>query len=86
MFENVVLRRTFRAGRDKVKGEWRRLQNQDLYDLYRSPNVIRVIKSRKMRWTGHVARVGGGQVRTGGDLSEREHSQDPGLDGRLILK
>ena len=54
VFENVVLRRIFGPRRDEVTGEWRRLHN----DLYTSPNIARVIKSRRMRWVGHVARMG----------------------------
>ena len=56
MFENRVLRRIFGPRRDKVTGEWRKLHNEELNDLY-SPNIVRVIKSRRMRWTGHVARM-----------------------------
>ena len=55
VFENMVLRRIFRPRRDKVTGEWRRLRNEELNDLYSSPNIVRVIKSRRMRWAGHVA-------------------------------
>jgi hypothetical protein len=58
VFENMVLRRIFGPRRDEVKGEWRRLHNEDLNDLYSSPNIVRVIKSRRMRWAGHVARMG----------------------------
>ena len=58
VFENVVLRRIFGPRRDEVKGEWRRLHNEELNDLYCSPNIVRVIKSRRMRWAGHVARMG----------------------------
>jgi hypothetical protein len=57
VFENRVLRRIFGPKRDEVMGEWRRLHNEELDDLYSSPNIIRVIKSRRMRWTGHVARM-----------------------------
>ena len=62
MFENCVRRRIFGPKRDGVTGEWRRLHNEELYDLYSSPNIIRVFKSRRMRWAGHVARRGKGRV------------------------
>jgi len=58
VFEKMVLRRIFGPRRDEVKGEWKRLHNEELNDLYFSPNIVRVIKSRRMRWTGHVARMG----------------------------
>ena len=58
MFENMVLRRIFEPRRDGVMGEGRRLQNEEVNDLYSSPNIVRVIKSRRMRWAGHVARMG----------------------------
>ena len=58
VFENMVLRRIFGPRRDEVTGKWRRLHNEELNDLYSSPNILRVIKSRRMRWTGHVARMG----------------------------
>jgi len=58
VLENMVLRRIFGPRRDRVMEEWRRLQNEELNDLYSSPNILRVIKSRRMRWAGHVARVG----------------------------
>ena len=57
-FENMVLRRIFGPRRDEVKGEWRRLHNEELNDLYFSPNIVRVIKSRRMRWAEHMARMG----------------------------
>jgi len=57
VFENMVLRRIFGRRRDEVTGEWR-LHKEELNDLYSSPNVVRVIKSRRMRWAGHVARMG----------------------------
>jgi hypothetical protein len=56
--ENRVLRRIFGPKRDEVTGEWRRLHNKELYALYSSPNIIRVTKSRRLRWAGHVARMG----------------------------
>jgi hypothetical protein len=61
VFVNRVLRRIFGPKREEVTGEWRRLHNEELNDLYSSPNNIRVIKSRKMRWAGHVARMGEGR-------------------------
>ena len=53
-----MLRRIIGPRRDEVKGEWRRLHNEELNDLYSLPNIVRVIKSRRMRWVGHVARMG----------------------------
>jgi hypothetical protein len=55
VFENRVLRRIFGPKRDRVMGGWRKLHNKELHDLYSSPSIIRIIKSRRMRWTGHVA-------------------------------
>jgi len=57
MFEKMVLRRIFGPRRNEVTGEWRRLHNEELNDLYCSPNIVRVLKSRRMRWAGHVARM-----------------------------
>ena len=57
VFENRVLRRIFGPKRDGVTGEWRKLRNEELNDLYSSSNIVRVIKSRRMRWAGHVARM-----------------------------
>jgi hypothetical protein len=56
--ENRLLRRIFGPKRDEVTGEWRKLHNEELRDLYCSPSIIRIIKSRKMWWVGHVARMG----------------------------
>ena len=61
MFENRVLRRVFGSKRDKVTGEWRKLHNEELRDLYSLPNIVRVVKSSRMRWAGHVARMGEGR-------------------------
>jgi len=58
VFEYMVLRRIFGPRRDEVMGEWRRLHNEELSDLYFSPNIVRVIKSRRMSWAGHMARMG----------------------------
>jgi len=58
MFENRVLRKLFGPKRDEVTGEWRKLHNEELNDLYSLPNIVRVVKSRQIRWAGHVARMG----------------------------
>jgi hypothetical protein len=59
LFENRMLRRIFEPNMDEVTGEWRKLHNEELNDLYSSCNIVRVIKSRRIRWAGHVARMGG---------------------------
>ena len=61
VFENRVLRRIFGPKRDEVTGEWRKLRNEELSDLYSLPNIVRVVKSRRMRWAGHVAGERGAQ-------------------------
>ena len=58
VFENRVLRRVFGPKRDKLTGEWRKLHNEELTDTYSLPNIVRVVKSRRMRWAGHVAHMG----------------------------
>jgi hypothetical protein len=86
VFVNRVLR-IFGLKRNEVKGEWRKLHNDERNALYCSSIIFRVIKSR-MRWAGHVARIGRGEACTGlcwGNLSERDHRGDPGVDGRIIL-
>jgi len=89
MFENMVLRRIFGPKRDEVTAEWRKLHNEELIDLYSSPNIVRLIKPRIMRWAGYVARKGRGEAYTEfwwGNLRERDHLGDPGVDGRIILR
>ena len=88
MFENKVLRKIFRAKRDKITGEWRKLHNAELHALYSSPNIIRNLKSR-LRWAGHVARME--QFRNAytvlvGNLRVRELSGGRDVDWRIILK
>jgi len=65
--------------------EWKRLYSEELYDLYLLPDIIWVIKSRAIRWAGHVARMGSGEMHTWfwcGSLRERDHLEDLGVDGR----
>ena len=86
VFENMVLRRIFGPRRDEVTREWRRLHNEEVSDLY--ANIVRVIKSRRMRWAGHVARMGveRGRIESWwGNRRERDHWGDLGVDGWIIL-
>jgi len=89
VFENRVLRRLFGPKRDEVTGKWRKLHIEELNDLYSSPNILRVIKSRRMRLAGHVARMGEGKGvyrvlvwKPGG----KRPLGNPGVDGRIILR
>ena len=87
VFENRVQRRIFGPNRDEVTGEWRKLHSEELDDLYCSHNTVRVIKSSTVRWAGHVARMGEG--RRGfrwGNMREKDHLGDAGIDGRIILR
>jgi len=88
VFENRVLRRIFGPKRDEVTGEWRRLHNEELNDLYSSTNIFRVIKSRT-KWAGYVLCVGEskGVYRVCcGNLMEINHLEDPGVGGMIILR
>ena len=90
VFENRVLRRIFRSKRDEVPRESRKPHNEELNNLYSSPNIVRVTISRRIRWAGHVARmVEKRETYTGfwwGNLRERDRMVDPGVDGRIILR
>ena len=70
VFENSVQRRIFGPKRDEVTGEWRKLHNEELNDVYCSPNIVRVIKSKRMRYAGHVARMGVEERRVQGFCGE----------------
>ena len=89
MFENRVFRKIFEPNKDEVTREWRKLHNEELNDLYCSPNIVRVIKSRRMRWAGHVARIG---ERRGvyrvlvGKPEGKKQLEEPGVDGRILLR
>jgi hypothetical protein len=89
VFENRVLRRIFGPTRDEVTGEWRKLHNGDLHNLYSSPDIIRQIKSRRMTWAGHVARMGGERNMYRvlvGKPEGKGHLEDKGVDGRMGSK
>jgi len=88
VFENMVLRRIFGPRRDEVTGEWRRLHNKEQNYLYSSPSIVRVIKSRRMRWAGHVARMDEERGCIGsswGNQRERDHWGEVGVDGWIIV-
>jgi hypothetical protein len=90
MFENTVPRRIFGPKRDEVTGDWRKLHNEELNDLHSSSNIVRAIKSTKMTRAGHVARRedsrGAYRVLVGKPEGERDHLEDPRVDGRIILR
>jgi len=85
----MVLRRIFGPRSDEVTGEWTKQHNVELNYLYCSPNIVRVIKSRRIRWTRHVACIGERRVDTGfcwGKLREKNHLEVPDVNGRIILR
>jgi hypothetical protein len=89
VFAKWVLRKVFGPKRDEVTGEWRRLHNKEIYDLYFPPNVMWVIKSRRIRWTERVVRMGD-RIRVYsvwvGKPEERNYSDDLGIDDKIILR
>jgi hypothetical protein len=89
VFENRVVRRMFGPKRDKVTGQWRKLHNEELSDLYSSPNIVRVITSRRMRRVGYVTCMGKEEAYTGfwwENVKERDQLGDPGADVKIILR
>jgi hypothetical protein len=88
VFENRLLR-IFGTKRGEVTGEWRKLRNEGLNDQYSSLTIVLVIKSRRMKWAGHVVHMVRGGACTGfwwENMRERKHLVDPGIDGRIILR
>jgi hypothetical protein len=86
VFENRVLRKIFGPKRVEVTGEWRKLHNEELRNLYSSPDIIRQVKSRRMRWAGHVARMGEERTCTRfwwESPKERDHWEDQGIGGKM---
>jgi hypothetical protein len=89
VFENRVLRIIFGPTRDEVRGEWGKLHNGELHNLYSSPDIFRQIKSRRMRWVGHVARMGEGRNLYRvlvGKPEGKNHLEDQGVDRRMGSK
>jgi hypothetical protein len=88
VFENKMLRRIFEPKRDEVTGEWRKLHNEELHDLYSSPSIMRIIKARRMRLAGHVARMGRRGTHIGcwwESQREGDHWEDQDVGGWIIL-
>jgi hypothetical protein len=89
LVDNRVLRRVFEPKRDEVTGEWRKLYNEELNDLYSLPNIVRVVRSRRMRWAGRVVCMVEERGVTGcwwGNLREKGRWGDTDVDGRIILR
>jgi hypothetical protein len=88
VFENRVLRKIFGPKRDEDEW-WRKLRKDELHSLHSSPNIVRMIKSMRMRWAGHLARMARGEVFTGfwlGGLKVRDHWEDLCVGGRITLR
>jgi hypothetical protein len=84
----TVLRRIFGPKREE-DGSWKKLHNYELHNRHSSPNIVRVVKSKRMKWVGHVARMGRGEVFTGfwlGGPKVRDHWEDLGVGGRITLR
>jgi hypothetical protein len=89
VFENRELRKIFRPKRNEVIGGWITLLNEELLNLHCSPSIIRIIKSRRIRWAGHVARMGRRGMHIGfwwESQKERDHREDLDVGGRIILE
>jgi hypothetical protein len=87
VFKNRVLRKVCGTKRDEVTGNWRTLHNKELCDLHSSPNIVRVIKSRRMRWAGHVACMGDTSYRVlVGKPEGKNHLEHLCIEGSIILK
>jgi hypothetical protein len=89
MFENRLLRRIFRPKSDEVTRKWKKLHNEELNDLYSLSNIIQVIKWRRMRWAGHIERMGKRRVVYRvlvGKPEGKNYLGDPVVNGRIILK
>jgi hypothetical protein len=86
MFGHRVLRRKSGPKRNEITRELRKLHNEELDYLYSSSKIVKVIKSRRMRWAGHVARMGVMRGLYRGNMKERDELEDTGVDGRIILR
>jgi hypothetical protein len=87
VFENRALRRIFGPKRNKMTGGWRRVHNEDLHNLYASPDILRMIKSRRMRWAGHVVCMGEMHIKPWlENVKGRGHSGNLSLDWRIMLE